>query len=195
MKKNFFNGKDGEYVPSRSHSLGFYGRGTTSPLSNFTHPRSFELLSAITADTTKTSSKITDYTTTRVVCGCFSMWHPSHPLVVKHVLKPWVKCAQNITCMVPDGSEGFQTRNINLGISHSCRPGFKGKCHRGDQSILSTLVKHHALHLGVDSDAPGEEEGSTAIYPAHYTRLGMVLSRGAKRSANPRICTTSGVDR
>lgn len=188
LRRSFFNGPEGEYLPSRSHRLGFYGRRTSSPLSSYTHRKSFELLAQITANTTKTSPNIRYYNTTRVVCGCFSMWHPSHPSVYEHVLKPWVQCAQNITCMVPDGAEGFQTRNVRVGVSHWCRPGLQGKCHRGDQSILSALVKHHAMHEGVDPEEPGKEVNSTVIFPAHYTRIGMVISRGVKRRAHPAKC-------
>lgn len=141
------------------------------------------------------SPDIRDYNRTSMVCGCFSIWHPIHTSIVRNVVEPWVSCAKNITCMVPEGSEGFMTLNVKLNISHRCRVGFEGKCHRADQSIVSTLLRYHAAKEGVDVTVDhgtvNEDELETPLFPAHYTTLGMVISRGANRIPRPRLCNVT----
>ena len=192
LKKKLFQP---EFIPGRANALGFYGRKTTSPVSQYTHPESFRLLAAIAGPTVPVDPDILDYGGTCMVCGCFSMWHPMHTSIVTDVLVPWVECAKNITCMVPEGAEGFVTLNTRLNINPRCATGFDGKCHRGDQSILSVLLRYHTkkegLNLEMDFENTIQNELETPLFPAHYSSLGMVLSRGAKRVPRLLFCNRS----
>jgi len=176
--RNIFFENQKEYIPNRSYNLGFYGRKTAGPVANYTHPHTIDALAKLTNG--YTFGTILDYRKVDEICGCFSIWRPSALGVMKNIVDPWVQCAKDIKCMAPDGSEGYQSFGYkNTNISHTCVPNYEGKCHRADQSVLSILVHHHAVH----SIKIQHTNKTSTYYPDHWSHLGLNVVRNAKKNS------------
>ena len=67
-----------------------------------------------------------------MICGCINFWRNSD-FVWNRILIPWAICASRDECLLPSGAGGFEGRG-------RCQAGYKGKCHRGDQSALSIIL-------------------------------------------------------
>lgn len=120
----------------QNKGAGVFGRPTLGPIANYTHPDTFEQLSMITANSSHIQVRrdIQEYMSAPMQCGCSAIWHVT-PEVVDAVFRPYIRCLTSQACVRPHGANGF-----NGAHEHRCRTGLTGQCHRGDQSVLSTLL-------------------------------------------------------
>jgi len=120
----------------------FVGKTTASPIAMYTHPKTFTELARISRN--RTRPEIREYMHARMVCGCVSLWKNTRFARLR-IMQPWVQCAKQRSCIQPAGADGFKVNNnsvesMPVGFDTECRPGLDGHCHRGDQSVLSTIL-------------------------------------------------------
>uniref|UniRef100_A0A7S4G5W6 Uncharacterized protein n=1 Tax=Eutreptiella gymnastica TaxID=73025 RepID=A0A7S4G5W6_9EUGL len=119
----------------QAQAIGVMGRTTVGPIAKYTHPDTIRALSAL-APQVVTHMDIQDYTHAPMICGCISFW-AAGALTRELILPPFSACSQNQSCIKPKGATGFKQTG---GGHKKCQPGYSGKCHRGDQSVLSTIL-------------------------------------------------------
>ena len=113
---------------------GFISRPTNGPVALYTHPNTARKLHEITGG--RVHPELVEYTSAPMACGCFSVWR-ADSWTIEELATPWAVCARTAQCILPRGSKGFNNR---AGFSQTCKPGFEGACHRGDQSALSLIL-------------------------------------------------------
>jgi hypothetical protein len=68
-------------------------------------------------------------------------------LTRQKILPPFRKCCDLEACIKPPGASGFKVTDTlregaRLAPGDACVPSLNGTCHRGDQSVLSTILYH-----------------------------------------------------
>ncbi len=123
----------------RLAEVGFLGMPTSPPIADFTHPATIRELARLSP--VVGSGNIRDYTAAPMVCGCVGFW-VNRAFVRDTLLEPLVQCALQQSCIQPSNASGFQLNGVTNRNDDRviCRKGLEGRCHRGDQSALSTIL-------------------------------------------------------
>jgi len=134
---------------ARTQFVGVVGKLTNGPVAMYTHPQTIQQLAKMAPFVTH--GNIENYTEAPIVCGCATLW--SNTKFVREVIfKHFASCATHGDCILPKEAGGFNVNGAKKwqkGTPRTgCFPTLRGTCHRGDQSVLSTLL-YEAYELKV----------------------------------------------
>lgn len=161
--------------------VGIVGRPTVGPLADFTHPDTFLELSKILPSSV-VSSNISDYVEVPIICGCITFWLVD-PIIESLILKPFLECSMNKECILPKGASGLKINN-KYSPTNKCVRSHRGTCHRGDQSVLSTIL--YGYYVKINSKRNGTNKAINYPYKLHDLNVDTKRDGHAKKT--PAVC-------
>ena len=154
------------------NTVGVLATNMRHNIANFTHPDMVDQLSN-TIMRLSPSRTISDYLESPSINGASQVYR-KNTFVMNQIMKPWLLCATNKDCIMPEGSSGFRGSSV----SEDCVRDLQGHCHRGDQSALSIIL--------------WETNNHTTSYLWDGARFPVTLDRSVKaklpQNTKPKMC-------
>ena len=175
-----------EHIIEHTRQVGFSGRKTSSPVSQYTHPDTIKALSKILPKNAS-SSDILSYIFTPVIAGGISFWLVD-PAIEELVLEPLLQCSLNDACILPKGASGYRGSE-----KRKCIPSLSGTCHRGDQSVLSVILFGYYTESFLNESKIVSKEISSHPYDMKQLSNIIATKSGGHAASGkmPRFCSNS----